>query len=156
MFCLSLSVEKLFNLFHLTGESPLGVKFCGFWEFESFSKVCEIANQKALACGKPRRLKRQTYKSVEPFGLWTKKKKTTEFAKSSASYQSNHSQPIIIYFGICTPVGHETTGANLFVPGHVVSELRWMRFSGYPFEWDMAYNNLPSTTVQTVKDRLSS
>jgi hypothetical protein len=39
---------------------------------------------------------------------------------------------------------------NLFVPGHVVSELRGVRFSGFPFEWDMAYNNLPCTTVQAV------
>jgi hypothetical protein len=128
----------------------------GFGSLNPLAKFVKLLTKKRLACGKPRRLRRQTYKSVEPFGLWTKKKKTTEFAKSSASCQSNHSQPILIYFGICTPVGHETTGANLFVPGHVVSELRWMRFSGYPFEWDMAYNNLPSTTVQAVKDRLSS
>jgi hypothetical protein len=40
---------------------------------------------------------------------------------------------------------------NLVVPGHVVSELRGMRFSGFPFEWDMAYNNLPCTNVQAVK-----
>jgi hypothetical protein len=45
---------------------------------------------------------------------------------------------------------------NLFVPGHVVSELRLpeVRFSGFPFEWDMAYNNLPSTTVQAVIKRI--
>jgi hypothetical protein len=45
-------------------------------------------------------------------------------------------------------MGHETTGA--FVPGYAVSELREVRFSGFPFEWDMAYNNLPCTTVQAV------
>jgi hypothetical protein len=28
----------------------------------------------------------------------------------------------------------------LFRPGHVVSELRGVRFSGFTFEWDMAYN----------------
>jgi hypothetical protein len=39
---------------------------------------------------------------------------------------------------------------NLVVPGHVVSELRGVRFSGFPFEWDMAYNNLPCTNVQAV------
>jgi hypothetical protein len=39
---------------------------------------------------------------------------------------------------------------NLFVPGHGFSELRGARFSGFPFEWDMAYNNLPCTTVQAV------
>jgi hypothetical protein len=39
---------------------------------------------------------------------------------------------------------------NLVVPGHVVSEIRGVRFSGFPFEWDMAYNNLPCTTVQAV------
>jgi hypothetical protein len=31
IFCLSLSVEKLFNIFHLAGESPLGAKFEAFW-----------------------------------------------------------------------------------------------------------------------------
>jgi hypothetical protein len=25
-----------------------------------------------------------------------------------------------------------------------------VRFSGFPFEWDMAYNNLPCTNVQAV------
>jgi hypothetical protein len=40
--------------------------------------------------------------------------------------------------------------SNLFVPGHMVSELRGVHFSGFPFEWDMAYNNLPSTTVQEM------
>jgi hypothetical protein len=30
MFCLSQSVEKLFNIFHLAGESPLGAKI---WVF---------------------------------------------------------------------------------------------------------------------------
>lgn len=30
IFCLSLSVEKLFNIFHLAGKSPLGAKFWGF------------------------------------------------------------------------------------------------------------------------------
>jgi hypothetical protein len=30
IFGLSLSVEKLFNIFHLAGESPLGAKFWGF------------------------------------------------------------------------------------------------------------------------------
>jgi hypothetical protein len=39
---------------------------------------------------------------------------------------------------------------NLVVPGHVVSELRGVRFLGFPFEWDMAYNNLPCTNVQAV------
>jgi hypothetical protein len=39
---------------------------------------------------------------------------------------------------------------NLVVPGHVVSEIRRVRFSGFPFEWDMAYNNLPCTNVQAV------
>ena len=39
---------------------------------------------------------------------------------------------------------------NLVVPGHVVSELRGVRFFGFPFEWDMAYNNLPCTNVQAV------
>jgi hypothetical protein len=39
---------------------------------------------------------------------------------------------------------------NLFVPGHVVSELRGVLFSGFPFEWDMTDNNLPCTTVQAV------
>jgi hypothetical protein len=39
---------------------------------------------------------------------------------------------------------------KLVVPGHVVSEIRGVRFSGFPFEWDMAYNNLPCTTVQAV------
>jgi hypothetical protein len=39
---------------------------------------------------------------------------------------------------------------NLVDPGHAVSELRGVRFSRFPFEWDMAYNNLPSTTVQAV------
>jgi hypothetical protein len=39
---------------------------------------------------------------------------------------------------------------NLVVPGHVVSELRGVRFSGFPFEWDMAYNNLPYINVQAV------
>jgi hypothetical protein len=39
---------------------------------------------------------------------------------------------------------------NLVVPGHVVSELRGVRFSGFPFEWDMACNNLPCNTVQAV------
>jgi hypothetical protein len=37
---------------------------------------------------------------------------------------------------------------NLFVAGRVASELQGVRFSGCPFEWDMAYNNLPCTTVQ--------
>jgi hypothetical protein len=27
---------------------------------------------------------------------------------------------------------------NLVVPGHVVSEIRGVRFSGFPFEWDSA------------------
>jgi hypothetical protein len=40
--------------------------------------------------------------------------------------------------------------SNLVVPGHVFSELLGVRFSGFGFEWDMAYNNLPSTTVQAV------
>jgi hypothetical protein len=39
---------------------------------------------------------------------------------------------------------------NLVVPDHVVSEIRGVRFSGFPFEWDMAYNNLPCTNVQAV------
>jgi hypothetical protein len=39
---------------------------------------------------------------------------------------------------------------NLVVLGHVVLEQRGVRFSGFPFEWDMAYNNLPSTTMQAV------
>jgi hypothetical protein len=39
---------------------------------------------------------------------------------------------------------------NFVVPGHVVSELRGVRFSGFPVEWDMAYNNLPCTNVQAV------
>jgi hypothetical protein len=39
---------------------------------------------------------------------------------------------------------------NLVVPGHVVLEVRGVRFSGFPFEWDMAYNNLPCTNVQAV------
>ena len=39
---------------------------------------------------------------------------------------------------------------NLVVPGHVVSELRGVRFFGFPFEWDIAYNNLPCTNVQAV------
>jgi hypothetical protein len=41
----------------------------------------------------------------------------------------------------------------MFIPGHVVSELRGVRFSGFLFEWDMAYNNLPSASVQAVKNR---
>jgi hypothetical protein len=39
---------------------------------------------------------------------------------------------------------------SLFVPGHVVSDLRGVRFSGFPSERDMADNNLPSITVQAV------
>jgi hypothetical protein len=35
-----------------------------------------------------------------------------EFTKSSAPCQSDPSQPILTYFGIWTPVGHETTGAK--------------------------------------------
>ena len=30
IFCLCLSVEKLFNIFHLARKSPLGAKFLGF------------------------------------------------------------------------------------------------------------------------------
>ena len=40
IFCLCLSVEKLFNIFHLAGKSPLGAKFWGvFGDFEPFSEV---------------------------------------------------------------------------------------------------------------------
>jgi hypothetical protein len=40
---------------------------------------------------------------------------------------------------------------NLVFPGRVISKLQRVRLSGFPFEWDMAYNNLPSTTVQAMK-----
>jgi hypothetical protein len=45
---------------------------------------------------------------------------------------------------------HESTGAKFVRSGDVVSELRGVRFSGFPFEWDMAYNNLPCTTVHAL------
>jgi hypothetical protein len=35
-------------------------------------------------------------------------------------------------------MGHETTAAKFVCSDHVVSELRWVRFSGFPFEWNMA------------------
>jgi hypothetical protein len=41
--------------------------------------------------------------------------------------------------------------SSLVVAGHVVSELRGVRFSGFPFECDIAYKNLPCTAVQAVK-----
>lgn len=39
---------------------------------------------------------------------------------------------------------------NLVVPGHMVLELRGLSFAGLSLEWELAYNNLPSTTVQAV------
>jgi hypothetical protein len=48
MFCLSLSVEKLFNIFHLAGESPLGAKFLGFLGIlNPLAKFGETANPKS-------------------------------------------------------------------------------------------------------------
>jgi hypothetical protein len=40
------------------------------------------------------------------------KVKKREFTKSSTPGQSDPSQPILTYFGIWTPMGHETTGAK--------------------------------------------
>jgi hypothetical protein len=39
---------------------------------------------------------------------------------------------------------------NSVVPSHVVSEVRGVRVSGFLFEWEMASNHMPSTTVQAV------
>jgi hypothetical protein len=80
-----------------------------------------------------------------------KKERKNRIHEEFGTCQSDPSQTILTYFGIWTPVGHETILApNLVVPGHVVSEIRGVQFSGFPFEWNMVYNNLPCTTVQTV------
>jgi hypothetical protein len=47
-------------------------------------------------------------------------------------------------------MGHETTGAKFGRSRSRGFGATRVRFSGFPFEWDMAYNNLPCTTVQAV------
>jgi hypothetical protein len=93
---------------------------------------------------------------AESFGLRAlrrnkkEKQKKTEFTKSSAPCQSeprNRSSPILVFGPVWDM---RLLVPNLVVPGHVVSELRGIRFSDFPFEWEMACNNLPCTTVQAV------
>jgi hypothetical protein len=58
----------------------------------------------------------------------------TEYTKSSAPCHSdsrNQFSPILVF-------------------GHLWDMRLRVRFSGFPFEWDMAYNNLLCTTVQAV------
>jgi hypothetical protein len=37
--CLSLSIERLSNIFHLAEESALGIKFGVLWDFKPFGEV---------------------------------------------------------------------------------------------------------------------
>ena len=47
-------------------------------------------------------------------------------------------------------MGHETTGAKFGRSRSRGFGATGMRSFGFPFEWDMAYNNLPCTNVQAV------
>jgi hypothetical protein len=46
-------------------------------------------------------------------------------------------------FWYLDPMGHNTTGAKFGRSRSRGFGATRMRFSGFPFEWDMAYNNLP-------------
>jgi hypothetical protein len=64
----------------LAGEYPLAVKFGVFLEIlNTLTQFVETATpKKRILYVKPRRLRQQTQKSAEPFGLWTVRSNTSK------------------------------------------------------------------------------
>jgi hypothetical protein len=126
----------------------LGAKFWAFWGFEPFSEVLvKLQSQNAIRL-------RQTA-SFEPFGLWAvrrnKKKKETRNSRRvrhpATQTLRNRSSPILI---LGPPMGRDTTGVKFGRSRSRGFRATRVRFSGFPFEWDTAYNNLPCTNVPAV------